>query len=80
MDLLPSAFYRMSSSLPASLSYTALVSLLLAQQTLWPEGWELVGRIVVVIGVSGLFGLASRHVGIWLKTRYRNKRNKMRPR
>jgi hypothetical protein len=49
------------------------VSFLIAQDALLPTGWELIGRIVVVIGVAGLFGLASRQVGIWLRTRYKRR-------
>ena len=54
-----------------SLPYTGSVHFLAAQEALWPTGWELIGRIIVVIGVAGLFGLAARQVGIWLRTRYR---------
>jgi hypothetical protein len=50
-----------------------MVSLLLAQEAASPEGWELIGRIVVVLGVAGIFGLASRQVGIWLRRRYKRR-------
>jgi hypothetical protein len=43
--------------------------LFIAQEALMPSGWELVGRIIVVLGLAGLLGLLSRQLGLWLRNR-----------
>jgi hypothetical protein len=63
----------MTSSSRVPYTDSSMVSLLLAQEAASPEGWELIGRIVVVLGVAGIFGLASRQVGIWLRKRYKRR-------
>jgi len=53
-------------------SMSPSVMLVLAEEVM-PSGWELVGRILVVIGLAGLLGLSSRHLGLWLRDRQRRK-------
>jgi hypothetical protein len=43
------------------------------QEFLMPTGWELIGRVVVVLGLAGILGLAGRQIAIWLRNRYRKR-------
>jgi hypothetical protein len=38
-----------------------------------PDGWELVGRIIVVLGVAGVFGAVGRLAHSWLRRWYNKK-------
>jgi hypothetical protein len=37
--------------------------------SLEPTGWELAGRIVVIVGLAGLLGLCARLTAGWLRKR-----------
>ena len=39
--------------------------------SLLPEGWEFVARILVIIGVAGLFGMVGRLILVWLRRRHK---------
>jgi hypothetical protein len=34
-----------------------------------PGGWELAGRIAIMVGVAGLLGTVGRLVAVWLRDR-----------